>query len=136
MNVLYGTIKAILTHETISLVDISCQGADISCTVFDSQVTAPYLAEGATVRVMFKEMETSLAIGGPFHHISIRNRLPGVVIAIIAGKILTRVRMQVGGQTLTALITCRSVQDLRLHVGKSAFVLIKATEITLAGMPA
>jgi molybdopterin-binding protein len=41
--------------------------------------------------------------------------------------------MDIGGQSLTAIITKTSAKQLRLRVGKPAVALIKATEVMVIG---
>jgi molybdopterin-binding protein len=61
--------------------------------------------------------------------ISGRNKLAGVVRRIRTSGLLCEVTIDVGEQTLTAIITRAAVQELRLRVGEPAIALIKATEV-------
>jgi len=61
--------------------------------------------------------------------ISGRNKLAGVVRRIRTSGLLSEVTIDVGDQTLTAIITKAAVQELRLRVGTPAVALIKATEV-------
>ena len=61
--------------------------------------------------------------------ISGRNQLLGTVTRIRISGLLAEVTLQVGDQTLTAIITKAAVKQLRLKPGSPAYALIKATEV-------
>jgi len=61
--------------------------------------------------------------------ISGRNKLAGVVTRLRVSGLLAEVTLDVGGQTLTAIITATAARSLRLRAGAPAFALIKATEV-------
>jgi len=61
--------------------------------------------------------------------ISGRNRLLGTVIEVRYEGLLAQVRIDVGGQTITSIITRDACQDLGLKRGTRAYALIKATEV-------
>ena len=49
--------------------------------------------------------------------------------------LLAQVRLRVGDQTLTAIITRDAVEELKLRRGDEALAVIKATEVMVAGRP-
>jgi len=61
--------------------------------------------------------------------ISGRNKLAGVVTHVRVSGLLAEVTLDVGGQTLTSIITATAARQLRLKAGSPAFALIKATEV-------
>src|SRR5262245_45565063 len=61
--------------------------------------------------------------------ISGRNKLAGVVRRARISGLLAEVELDVGGQTLTAIITAGSARKLGLKPGVAALALIKATEV-------
>jgi molybdopterin-binding protein len=61
--------------------------------------------------------------------ISGRNKLAGVVKKVRISGLLAEVTIDVGGQTLTAIITAGSARSLALKAGAPALALIKATEV-------
>ena len=65
-----------------------------------------------------------------------RNRLTGVVEEVRRDGLLAQVRLRVGDQSLTAVITRDAVDELRLRRGDSATAIIKATEVMLGREPA
>jgi len=65
----------------------------------------------------------------PLDAISGRNKLAGVVTRIRVSGLLAEVALDVGGQTLTSIITAAAARELRLRAGVPAVALIKATEV-------
>jgi molybdopterin-binding protein len=64
--------------------------------------------------------------------ISARNQFKGVVTEVSKGATTAHVKVDIGGQIVTASITNGAVDDLGLEVGKSAFVVIKASDVLVA----
>ncbi len=64
-----------------------------------------------------------------------RNRLSGVVGEIRRDGLLAQIRLQVGDQSLTAVITCDALDELRLKKGDFATAIIKATEVMIGREP-
>jgi molybdopterin-binding protein len=77
--------------------------------------------------------------GGTIGHASLldaisgRNKLAGVVTRVKLGGLLAEVTLDIGGQSLTSIITKVAAQKLRLRAGKPAIALIKATEVMVIG---
>jgi len=65
------------------------------------------------------------------HVISGRNQLVGRVISLKTVGLMTKVVLDIGGQTITALITRDACRDLGLKVGETAAALIKASEVMI-----
>jgi molybdopterin-binding protein len=65
----------------------------------------------------------------PLDAISGRNKLAGVVTRVRVSGLLAEVALDVGGQTLTSIITAAAARELRLKPGAPAVALIKATEV-------
>lgn len=65
-------------------------------------------------------------------HVSARNQLRGVVEDIRAEGLLAQVRLRVGSETITAVVTREAVDELGLAVGQPALAIIKSTEVMLA----
>jgi molybdopterin-binding protein len=61
--------------------------------------------------------------------LSARNQLKGKIVDIKKGATSAHVRIDIGGQTLTASITNDSVDELKLEKGKTAYAIIKATSV-------
>jgi molybdopterin-binding protein len=67
----------------------------------------------------------------PLVAISGRNQLRGVVEEVRADGVLAQVRLRIGGQVLTAIITRDAVEELKLRRGEDALAIIKATEVMI-----
>jgi molybdopterin-binding protein len=64
--------------------------------------------------------------------LSARNRLRGFVEEVRVDGLLAQVRLRVGDQTLTSVITADAVQALGLRRGDDALAIIKSTEVMIA----
>ncbi len=64
-----------------------------------------------------------------------RNRLNGVVEEVRRDGLLAQVRLRVGEQSLTAVITRDALDELRLQRGDEAIAVIKATEVMVGREP-
>lgn len=65
-------------------------------------------------------------------HLSGRNQLRGIVEEVRSEGLLAQVRLRVGDQTLTAVITRDAVDELSLRRGDEALAVIKSTEVMIA----
>ena len=77
-------------------------------------------------RVRAKEPDESL--GG----LSARNRLHGFIDEVRIDGLLAQVRLRVGDQSLTAVITADAVRALKLRRGDDAIAIVKSTEVMIA----
>jgi molybdopterin-binding protein len=77
-------------------------------------------------RVVSADADESL--GG----LSARNRLHGFIDEVRIDGLLAQVRLRVGDQSLTAVITADAVRALKLRRGDDALAIIKSTEVMIA----
>jgi len=61
--------------------------------------------------------------------LSARNRLRGQIVDVKKGATTAHVRIDVGGQIVTAAITNESAEELGLAAGQSAYAVIKASDV-------
>ena len=61
-----------------------------------------------------------------------RNRLRGFVDEVRVDGLLAQVRLRIGDQRLTAVITGDAIAELKLKRGDSAVAIIKSTEVMIA----
>jgi len=61
-----------------------------------------------------------------------RNQLVGIVDEVRTEGLLAQVRLRIGNQTLTAVITKDAVDELKLRRGDEALAVIKSTEVMVA----
>jgi molybdopterin-binding protein len=64
--------------------------------------------------------------------LSARNRLRGFVEEVRVEGLLAQVRIRIGDQRLTAVITRDAIDELRLRRGDDAIAIIKSTEVMIA----
>jgi molybdopterin-binding protein len=64
--------------------------------------------------------------------ISGRNQLRGYVDEVRVEGLLAQVRLRIGDQTLTAIITRDAVEELKLRRGDEALAIVKSTEVMVA----
>jgi len=61
--------------------------------------------------------------------LSARNQLKGKITEVKKGATTTHVRIDIGGQIVTAAITNESADELKLEKGKTAYAIIKASSV-------
>lgn len=61
-----------------------------------------------------------------------RNRLRGFVEEVRTDGLLGQVRLRIGDQVLTAVITADAIQELKLKRGDDAIAIVKSTEVMIA----
>lgn len=64
--------------------------------------------------------------------LSARNRLRGFIDEVRIDGLLAQVRLRVGDQSLTAVITADAVRALKLRRSDDALAIIKSTEVMIA----
>ena len=75
-----------------------------------------------------KTPDAGESLGG----LSARNRLHGFIDEVRVDGLLAQVRLRVGSQSLTAVITADAVRALKLRRGDDAIAIIKSTEVMIA----
>jgi len=66
-----------------------------------------------------------------FRRISGRNQLIGRVVEIKIDGLMAQVKLSIGGQVITSIITADAVEEMRLKPGQTAAALIKSTEVMI-----
>ena len=84
-------------------------------------------APSAPARSTVPRSSTALIVA-----LSGRNRLRGFVEEVRTDGLLGQVRLRIGDQTLTAVITSDAVTELKLRRGDDALAIIKSTEVMIA----
>jgi molybdopterin-binding protein len=64
--------------------------------------------------------------------LSTRNQLQGTVKAVELQGLMAKVVLDVGGQSIVAIITADAANELGLKVGDTASALIKSTSVMIA----
>lgn len=64
--------------------------------------------------------------------LSARNQLRGFIEEVRIDGLLGQVRLRIGDQTLTAVITADAIRALKLRRGDDALAIVKSTEVMIA----
>jgi molybdopterin-binding protein len=97
--------------------------AEIDRVLFATGRKAAPVAKPPATRTVF--------LSGLEHLISGRNQLVGRISSVEVIGLLAKVTLDIGGQSVTAIITRDACHDLDLRPGDTAAALIKATEVMI-----
>ena len=112
------------------MVDIDVNGDVFSSIVLETPASAPYLKQGSSITLAFKETEVSIAknLSGL---ISLRNRFKATIKGLEKSDILTKIFLNYKGSEVVSIISTRSAQRLGLVVGDNVEWLVKTNEVSL-----
>jgi molybdopterin-binding protein len=63
--------------------------------------------------------------------VSGRNQLVGRIESVQISGLMAEVRISIGGQEITSIITARSARDMQLRAGQTAAALVKSTDVMI-----
>jgi molybdopterin-binding protein len=66
-----------------------------------------------------------------YRDISGRNQLVGRVTEIKVSGLMAQVKLSIGGQMITSIITAEAVREMGLKIGETAAALVKSTEVMI-----
>ena len=66
-----------------------------------------------------------------FRHTSGRNQLIGKIVDVRISGLLAQVKLAIGGQQITAIVTADAINEMGLRKGQSAAALIKSTSVMI-----
>lgn len=95
------------------------------------------IAEAEVERLMARANPATPAVArdagstGLIVALSGRNRLRGFVDEVRVDGLMGQVRLRIGDQTLTAMITADAIDELKLRRGDTAVAIIKSTEVMI-----
>lgn len=64
--------------------------------------------------------------------ISARNQFKGTVLEIVPGAVNGIVKIDIGGNVMSATISMNAIEELGLKVGGEAYAVVKATSVMVA----
>ena len=67
-------------------------------------------------------------------NVSGRNQLTGRIVELKFDGLLAQVKLSIGGQRISSIITADAAREMRLEKGQTAAALIKATEVMIVRM--
>jgi molybdopterin-binding protein len=127
-------VLQVVAEPAHGLVDLR-EPAVVADVVAD-QVRVPHLScigrSRQTLRVRPHAKARPPAATGLIVALSGRNRLRGFVEEVRIDGILGQVRLRIGDQLLTAVITADAIHELKLKRGDDAIAIVKSTEVMIA----
>ena len=66
-----------------------------------------------------------------FRAVSGRNQLVGKIAEVKFSGLLAQVKLEIGDQTITSIITAEAAREMQLRKGQTAAALMKATEVMI-----
>jgi molybdopterin-binding protein len=60
---------------------------------------------------------------------SARNKLKGTIVEVKKGATTAHIKIDIGGQIVTAAITNESADELNLAAGQAAYAVVKASDV-------
>lgn len=131
-NELKGSISEIKKGQINSEVVLSIGGGVVIKSVITNEsVDEMELSVGDTAYAIIKAPFVMVAKDKPTN-ISTRNIIETKVTEVKNGMVNSELKLAMGDQTLTAVITEDAVDDLDFNVGDTVYALIKANFIILA----
>jgi molybdopterin-binding protein len=90
------------------------------------------IPQGELDRLLFRtrgrtETERKLVV----RRVSGRNQLVGRIDAVRISGLMAEIKISIGGQQITSIITATSAREMQLKPGQTAAALIKATEVMI-----
>lgn len=68
---------------------------------------------------------------GVLRRVSGRNQLVGRIESVRISGLMAEVKLSIGGQRITSIITATSAREMQLKTGQTAAALIKSTEVMI-----
>jgi molybdopterin-binding protein len=123
LGVTYPTLKRWIHHGTLRTV--RTEGGHHRVPV--DEVERLLASQGKTP----PKRQIRRAATGVLVALSGRNQLRGVVEEVRSEGLLAQIRLRIGDQVLTAVITRDAVRELKLRRGDQAVAIIKSTEVMI-----
>lgn len=96
--------------------------------VSDAEIERLLARQQPADRRRARPIDPDESVGG----LSARNRLHGFIEEVRVDGLLAQVRLRVGDQSLTAVITADAARALKLRRGDDAIAIVKSTEVMIA----
>ncbi len=131
-NQLKGIITEIKKGQINSEIILSvADGVDVKAIVTNDAVDEMGLAVGDTAYAIIKASFVMVAKDKPTN-ISTRNIIETKILEVKNGMVNSELKLSMGDQILTAVITEEATEDLDFKVGYTVYALIKANFVILA----
>ncbi len=132
-NAFFGKVKQIKQGAVNAEVILALQGEDeLVATITNDSIDRMQLAEGKPAWGLIKASWVILSCEEDCQKTSARNRLCGVVSRVVLGPVNAEVTLTLdGGNTLAAVVTHDSAEQMAIVEGKRLCALIKASHVLL-----
>ncbi len=125
-----GTITRVVKGHIHANVQILWKSIPLSVVITKASCEDMHLSEGDSITVLIKGTDVMLAksFSGM---ISARNRVSGIVKRIIRGDVVSKVFVESQEETLHAIITNTSLEEMEISEGDEITAIVKSTELIL-----
>jgi molybdopterin-binding protein len=89
------------------------------------------ISQSEVDRLLFRTLGKTEQRKEKTRRVSGRNQLVGRIESVRISGLLAEVKLSLGGQQVTSIITAQSAREMQLKRGQTAAALIKATEIMI-----
>ncbi|MFA6162648.1 MAG: TOBE domain-containing protein [Methylobacter sp.] len=136
-NQLFGSITAIQAGAVNAEIIVKLKGGEqVITSITLTSLSDLGLEVGADAVLLINSADITLEIDSDPNRFSARNCLSGSVIRVQQDEVNAEVIVLLpGGETLAAMITQQSTQDLALMPGMSVWVMFKSNAPVLGAMP-
>ena len=131
MNIFSGLIASIKVSGNISLITINVNNIFFKTMVIETPATAAWLKMDSPIHVIFKETEVIIGRGLE-HSVSLQNKVPGKIIDIEKGELMSKIIVDTAVGNIVAVISLDAVLQLNLQVGETVSAMIKTNEIMIS----
>ncbi|WP_331774115.1 TOBE domain-containing protein [Sulfurospirillum sp. 1612] len=130
-NQIRGVVDKIVTGDVnANVIVVPKSGHELFANITNSGIESLMVQEGDEVVAIFKSSSIMLSTDENIT-ISARNRISGIITQITQNNTNSEVVIDVGGDSITSVITTGSVKRLGLKVGSQVVALIKSSEIMI-----
>lgn len=130
-NQIRGVVDKIVTSDVnANVIIVPKSGHELFANITSSSVESLCIKEGDEVVAIFKSSSVLLSTDESITT-SARNRIKGVISQIIQNNTNSEIVIDIGGDSITSVITSVSVKRLGLKVGSSVMALIKSSDIII-----
>jgi molybdopterin-binding protein len=125
LGVGYSTMKQWIHRGKVRTTQTAGGHHRLSESEIDRLLARHTLSKGATSTPSSRRTGLIVALSG-------RNQLYGFVEEVRIDGLLGQVRLRIGDQRLTAVVTSDALRELKLRRGDDALAIIKSTEVMIA----
>ncbi|MDX1808983.1 MAG: TOBE domain-containing protein [Sulfurospirillaceae bacterium] len=130
-NQIRGIVDKIVTSDVnANVIVVPKSGHELFANITSSSIESLCIKEGDEVVAIFKSSSVLISTDANIS-ISARNRIEGTISKIIQNNTNSEVVIDIGGDSITSVITSGSVKRLGLKVGSSITALIKSSDIII-----